>query len=197
MQDIVEQIKSAGLFVDSRGNVYGSKYQEYITKNGGLWQKPEELARLLVFLKNKNIRKFLNIGTFNGNTFNFISDYLNNISFVSCITIDPNNFISPNNKKYPYAYINATSDSFKHEFFDFVFIDGDHSYNSVKKDWENVGQYADIIAFHDIDDKDCPGVVKFWKDLKPTVEKDFDIIEYIEPTEGRNLMGIGVLTRKK
>ena len=81
--------------------------------------------------------------------------------------------------------------------FDLIFIDGDHSYNSVKKDWENVGQYADIIAFHDIDDKDCPGVVKFWKDLKPTAEKDFDIIEYIEPTEGRNLMGIGVLTRKK
>ena len=196
MQDIIDQIKLFGLFFDDRGNLYGSKYQECVTKNGGMWQKPEELANLLNLVKNKNIKKFLNIGTFNGNTFNFISDYLNSIQPTTCVTVDPFDQ-AESNKRLEYSYVITTSDSFINQKFDFVFIDGDHSYQAVKKDWENVGQYADIIAFHDINDSDCPGVVEFWKNLKQIVEKDFDIIEYIEPTEGRNLMGIGVLTRKK
>lgn len=35
--------------------------------------------------------------------------------------------------------------------FDVVFIDGDHSYDQVKRDWENYGPLArKFVAFHDI-----------------------------------------------
>lgn len=34
--------------------------------------------------------------------------------------------------------------------FDAVFIDGDHSVDGVRQDWENYGPLGSIVAFHDI-----------------------------------------------
>ena len=152
MQNLIQQIKKNGIYIDSRGNLYGSKYSDCINTNFGLWQKPAEFSALLTILNTQSIQTFLNIGTFNGYTFNFVSDYLNAIRPTSCITVDPNDFIG-SNKKYPYIYLSCTSDTFKNIPFDLVFIDGDHSYQAVKKDWEKVGKertkmYDERQSFH-------------------------------------------------
>lgn len=208
-EQLIENIKSVGLHIDGwRGNIYGDHYSEYITLKGGLWQKPHELADLLLVLQTQTINTFLNIGTFNGNTFNFISDFLNpdmSKCKTVCVTVDPFKYEPNTNgiensepliKKQPYIYVTGTSDNFKDEVFDFVFIDGLHQYDALWLDWNNVGKYAKIIAFHDINDQDCPDVVRFWKELCSIVGADFFIYEFIEPTPNRNLMGIGVLVRK-
>jgi predicted O-methyltransferase YrrM len=58
--------------------------------------------------------------------------------------------------------------------FDFIFIDGDHTYDGVKKDFEiykNLLSPRGVIAFHDIDpnhifaDSYAGQVYKFWEDL--------------------------------
>ncbi len=52
---------------------------------------------------------------------------------------------------------------------DFLFIDGDHSYEGVKQDFETFGPLVrpgGIIAFHDIEF--CEGVRQFWQELRPT-----------------------------
>lgn len=78
--------------------------------------------------------------------------------------------------------------------FDFLMIDGDHSYEGVKADYENYKSLVKpggLIAFHDI----CPHpaetkceVEKFWKELIGT-GVEFMIAEH----EPRNWGGIGVI----
>lgn len=53
--------------------------------------------------------------------------------------------------------------------YDFVFIDGDHSYDSVKADWENYAPMVKedgIVAFHDIVERPGYGVSRLWSELK-------------------------------
>lgn len=50
------------------------------------------------------------------------------------------------------SHAQSTLDKVKYEKFDFIFIDGDHTYEGVKKDWEMYGPLINeggIVAFHD------------------------------------------------
>jgi predicted O-methyltransferase YrrM len=90
----------------------------------------------------------------------------------SVITIDPNfneKFISSLTNVFPKGwfdrikFMNATSDDFfKNEEckdeYDMIYIDGDHRYEFVKRDWENSkNRYNKILLF---DDYHLPGKVQ-------------------------------------
>lgn len=193
-EELISKILENKLFYDSRGNLYCDEYSNYLSKETGLWQFPDELADLLIFLQNQNIKSFLNIGTFNSLTFNFIADYLNTINKTECITIDP--IYHDRILKNEYTYLTTTSEFFVGQKFDLVFIDGDHVYDSVKKDYENVGQHSKFCVFHDIDDDFIRnttacygGVPRFWEEIK--VNKNY--IEFNSPKKTHKVMGIGLL----
>jgi predicted O-methyltransferase YrrM len=82
--------------------------------------------------------------------------------------------------------------------YDIVLIDGDHSYEGVKKDWLFVKSLKpDYVVFHDIVEGGKPdaktgdtiGVPAFWQELK-TKHKKYDFAEII--SEG-SAFGIGVV----
>lgn len=80
---------------------------------------------------------------------------------------------------------------------DLLFIDGDHSYEGVKADYENYRSFVrpgGLIAFHDIcAHKDYPDVRvdRLWWEIKSKNQHTTEIIYYLRPW-GTG-MGIGVL----
>ena len=80
---------------------------------------------------------------------------------------------------------------------DLLFIDGDHTYEGVKKDWEMYSplvRKGGIIAFHDINfhPRDITVQVnKLWKEVKPNF-KTVEFVDPVDPTWG----GIGALEYK-
>lgn len=75
---------------------------------------------------------------------------------------------------------------------DFLFIDGDHSYEGVREDFLMYSQLVregGLIAFHDVAESGGSREVhRLWSELKPNYQCE----EFIHAT-GRGAMGIGVL----
>lgn len=77
--------------------------------------------------------------------------------------------------------------------FDFIFIDADHSYDGVKKDWDKYGRMTNphknsLVVFHDIMPHPHAEVDRLWNEIKD----DYIHWEFIE-SENQEGCGIGVL----
>ena len=86
--------------------------------------------------------------------------------------------------------VNKLSHILKDKKIDFIFIDGDHSYEGVKKDYYNYISFLSeggLIAFHDIRSRYF-GVRKFWDEIKD----EYHYKEIMSPKEV-NSPGIGIL----
>lgn len=150
---------------------------------------------------NSNNLNILEIGCYDGGSSYYLSNFAKNM-----ITIDNNDpcrfpweLLPCNNYKYIAgdSHDPAMSRYFSMYEWDFVFIDGDHSYEGVKADFYNVLPYLKKntpVAFHDIvisqfhHTHGCY-VGEFWRDLK----NEFKATKFDEIITNNEWAGIGIV----
>ncbi len=169
------------------------KEQPQIVKdNGGgllIWQYPNQFSKYLCLLKEQNINSYIEIGCRWGGTFVLTNEYLKMFNDVKkSVAVDiidspVSNYCMLNDETL-FIKMNSGSEEFKNymnnNYFDLILIDGDHSYNGVKSDYEISKNSGKIFVFHDIISDACPGVIKFWNELKNTENDKYNFFEFTE-----------------
>ena len=164
----------------------------------GIYQTPIQIAEMLVYLTEFKINSYLEIGIFQGGNFLFVSEYLRRFNpDIKCTGIDPtigqylNDEVKAIIESELFLSVEPiTSDNIAGSEFDFVFIDGDHTYAWANKDWENIGKNAKICGLHDIQGPVCPDIVRFWNELKT---KGKPTVEFLKSTTAEPTKGIGII----
>lgn len=167
----------------------------HTNKNSLLLQEPNQFASLITFLANQKCESFCEIGVFQGWSTLLIAAVLSRKNKnLKIHGIDP--YSSPNeqvrsifkimNIDYEHHFCDAAD--VKEMKFDITLIDGNHIYEYVQNDWENIGKHSKICIFHDVTNKFANdhngGPERFFKELKGTK------ILFSSKT---HVMGIGII----
>jgi len=179
---------------------------EYEKNNyyGGLRMKqvPEEMAKLAAYLYTKKdmIKTYMEIGVERGGTFFFLDSYLRAVApdFQGSLGFDiRNQVLNSRLDRYQKKHRNCafimknTQNHQMHSTVDVCFIDGDHSYAGVKRDFYNFKDKAKIIILHDIV-CNLKGieVCKLWEEIK----HKYKYYEFTAQKECKKTqLGIGVI----
>ncbi len=174
-------------------------------------QKKPEIKQLLELIKKEEPKVFLEIGTGKGGTLFLFTSVLPNKSQIISVDLRGKpygagypSFMRGLIKKYARGEQDlrlVERDSHKKETrdyiksiinkpVDFLFIDGDHTYEGVKRDFElysSLVKKKGVISFHDIKayHSGC-GVYKFWDEIKTRYK-------HLEFADKDNPYGIGVI----
>ena len=163
----------------------------------GMYQTPDQIGKALVYLSNFKINSYLEVGVFQGGNFLFVYEYLRRFNpEIRCTGIDPTGHLNDEIRaiietELFLSFKAITSDQLAGQEFDLVFIDGDHTAEWAKRDFENVGRHAKICMIHDIQEASCPGVVEFWETIKGK-----KAVEFLDHTSEKPSQGIGIITKK-
>lgn len=146
-------------------------YESYKQHGYGVWQTPEEMASHLLALAMLGIRTYAEIGMWYGGGFIVTVEYLSRFGLERALGLDID--VKPSVREYanngaavPIKLVETPSASptakkaLKAAKPDLVFIDGDHSFEAVQKDWEHASRCgARYVSFHDLSQ---PGVAEVW-----------------------------------
>jgi len=184
-----------------------------INVDWNLWQKKYELLMLQEFLRNEKVEKVLEIGTAHGGSTLFWAKMVEPAGHVYTVDL-PHGITMIDESPHRNMVTDFMGDSHDPDLInsveaaagsvDVLFIDGDHSYEGVKADYENfydLVRPGGFIIFHDILDSDVHRKVgcyvnRFWNEIKDK----YDSYEFIDPNKyGHNVpaesMGIGVIKK--
>lgn len=155
---------------------------------GGLEQNAHELEQLCYFILEKNIKTYTEVGIAAGLLLKFMRDEMN--LEVYGITLEKRSTHAGLPVVYGYSDDKNIIENAKES--DLYFIDANHSYDWVKKDYINYKDKCKYMAFHDLlGMRECEGVAKLWSEIKNKYEN----WEFINPDK-QIASGIGIIKIK-
>jgi hypothetical protein len=199
---LIDTICRIGLTA-SPNAIYGA-YAEFCNPAGntGLTQAPEEIADAIVYLTGQPIETYVEIGCNSGWTAAVITACLSKFSLKSAIGVDIQPYFQETaviRSLLPQlTFTLGSRDTLPAQHFDFAFIDADHSYDAVRRDYEVIGRRARMVMFHDVNDRyieryyPCGGTVKFWREARDSVRSK-EIFYDADPEGGLRTLGLGFL----
>ncbi len=179
-------------------------------------QVTQELEALLLEFKKMGVSRMLEIGTYNGGTLFLFAKMANpnakllsldlpggefgggyeqfKVSFFTNFAHDAQKIFLIRDDSHLQRSLFKVKSILNEDLLDFMLIDGDHTYEGVKKDFEMYSplvRKGGIIAFHDICEHPtylCCGVDKFWNEVKQCYKYQ----EFINNPH-QNWAGIGLI----
>ncbi len=185
------------------------------------WQEKDEIVEVLRIIEKNPPKNVMEIGTANGGTLFLLTRMAAPDAHILSVDLPGGKFGGgyPDWKEPVYrsfAKKNQTvnliranshdketfakvSGYLKSKKVDFMFIDGDHTYDGVKEDFNTYKEFlADnaLVMFHDIAPHPNPiyGVDKFWKEIKQQFESKEFVKDWYEGGRG---LGLLTYTTKK
>lgn len=161
----------------------------------GILQNPQELIALCQWMESKDIQSYLEIGIWTGKLLCFLHEVFQFKTLAACdigvsvlngyeILVPQQTQILPTFSHSP-AFLQWRTQLGQ---IDLVMIDGDHSYEGVKRDFLINRQFPHrFLVFHDIHNSDEAGLVQFWQELKGNKREI-----YFPDLTLRARMGIGI-----
>jgi hypothetical protein len=178
-------------FVSSYHNIHD---KECVSPDGFMMQKRGEVLEFIKYVRNKKIQSYCEVGIGKGGLFVLMTALLMryNKGFRLSIAVEPKDTDLDFIGNYcELDYFCTSEEVCEDEKFDLCFIDGEHTYDWVKRDWKGVGLKSRIAAFHDIKHQTLPGVMKGWKEISRDLPS-FEIVH--SPFD---VMGIGIVINRE
>lgn len=164
----------------------------------GICQHPNQYAPYLVALSELPIKAYVEIGVWVGGTFAFTVEYLRRFGLEKAMAVDieVKDTVKDYCRQTGVIYIEAPSTSnqakkavkgFKP---DLILVDGDHTEEGARADYEFAASVAPYVAVHDIVGSGFPGVIKVWNEID--APKQEWTAQY--PGEDPSQNGMGLVT---
>lgn len=185
---------------DENLNEMPKHLSQYYGKGLKFWQYPNQFSKYLKFISEKKINSYLEIGCRWGGTFVITSEILKkntiDVKLYCCDLIEKSDILKQYSNHQNFDYLNISSFDLDkttiQQDVDLILVDGDHTYSGVKNDFEIALQFnPKYIVFHDIKSIVCPGVVRFWDEIKHNYPH-FEFIDQYDDVNG-DFLGIGVI----
>jgi hypothetical protein len=174
-----------------------------------LWQLPNQFAPYLIEIARHGVRRYLEIGVRHGGSFTATVEYLSRAGELEeavAVDIDAVPSLLPYPLDQPAVRLmqaDTTTERFaawvdRHPGFDLAFVDGLHTYEGCRRDFETVRPRARMIALHDIANHIEPEVGRVWADIRREYAADYDFHEFTAQYDEGGLpdMGIGLAIRR-
>jgi methyltransferase family protein len=203
-----ELLPTMGLTTTAAPDLYPVHLHGHVGRGVQPIQFPNQFGPYLAEMTSAKVHSYLELGVEQGGSFAITVEVLRRFGLRRAIGVD---LVPPLLLQYWHRpeVTFVQIDSHSPEFIDVVsanapidlaLIDGDHSEEGVRSDFEALRPYVRILAFHDIvQEYGFPGVGRVWTWIRAEHANEYEFREFVEQYPGLlgPRLGIGVAIRRE